>query len=109
MTTARNGVSQPPDSAAVRAHLRRLLDSKEFERAGRVRLLLDFLVNQVLDGRGADLKESLIGVRVFERDPVYDPKIDPVVRVTVGRLRGKLERYYEREGSAEPLRISVAK
>src|SRR5579883_2084023 len=97
------------DPALIRACLDRILASAEFERAGRVRLLLEFLVRQCLDGQSDGLKESLIGVEVFGRDPGYDPKAEPVVRVTAGRLRAKLEAYYEREGLRDAVRIAIPK
>ena len=97
------------DATAIRAHLQRMLASVEFERAGRVRQLLEFLVDQALAERPELLKESVIGVEVFGRDAGYDPKIDPVVRVTAGRLRTKLESYYQREGRLETIRVVIPK
>ena len=46
---------------------------------------------------------------VFDRDAGYDPKADPVVRVTAGRLRVKLEEYYAREEVSDPIRIEIPK
>jgi Tol biopolymer transport system component len=93
----------------IRASLANVLRSAEFERSGRIRQLLEFLVETTLTGGGPTLKESVVAVRVFERDPSYDPKIDPVVRVAVGRLRTKLDRYYDREGKSDPIRIHIEK
>jgi Tol biopolymer transport system component len=98
-----------PNAAEVRTCLERVLRSAEFERAGRVRLLLQYLVEQSLAGHADSLKESLIGIDVFGRDPGYDPKTEPVVRVTVGRLRSKLESYYQREGRNDAIRIAIPK
>src|SRR5258708_7170176 len=97
------------DSLEIRACLDRILASVEFERAGRIRLLLQFLVEMVLEGRAGELKESVVGMQVFERDASYDPKIDPVVRVTASRLRTKLEQYYQREGRSDSIRIDIPK
>ena len=95
--------------AAVRAALARILGSSEFERSGRVRQMLEFLVETTLAGGAVNLKESVIANRIFERDPSYDPKNDPVVRVTAGRLRAKLDLYYGRAGRFDPLRIEIQK
>jgi Tol biopolymer transport system component len=102
---------KPPavDPVMVRTCLNRILATPEFERAGRIRLLLDHLVRQSLDGHSDSLKESLIGVEVFGRAPGYDPKVEPVVRVTAGRLRAKLDAYYQREGLHDPVRIVIPK
>ena len=86
-----------------------MLNSAEFEHSDRSRPLLRFLVESAVEGRESELKESVIGVEVFDRDVSYSPRADPVVRVTVGRLRSKLERYYQREGARDSLRITIPK
>lgn len=68
---------------------------------------LCFCVEQVLAGRGADLKEYAIGVEVFDRKADYDPRVDPIVRVEARRLRDKLKRYYETESPDVGLRIEL--
>ena len=55
------------------------------------------------------LKESVLGVEVFERPPDYDPRADPIVRVEARRLRARLDEYYAGEGAAAPVRIEVPK
>jgi Tol biopolymer transport system component len=97
-----------PDAPAVRAHLAMILGSPEFKRSERSRGLLEFIVESALTRRGEGLKESLIGIQIFGRPADYDPKIDPVVRVSVGRLRTKLDEYYLRE-ARESVRISLPK
>ena len=69
---------------------------------------LGFTVEQSLQGKGADLKEYLIGIEVFDRKDDYDPRIDPIVRVEARRLRGKLQAYYEGEGQNDPVLIEFA-
>jgi Tol biopolymer transport system component len=54
---------------------------------------LQFTVEEKLAGRADALKETLIGVHVFDRKPGYDPKIDAIVRVEARRLRSKLLEY----------------
>jgi len=47
---------------------------------------------------------------VFRRDPAsYDPQLDPIVRVTIGRLRARLVSHYARYGSPPKLRIVLPK
>ncbi len=55
-----------------------------------MREFLSFAVEESLAGRGGELKESVIGARVFERTADYDPRLDPIVRVEARRLRAKL-------------------
>ncbi len=85
------------------------MKSATFERTDRTRGLLRFVVESSLEGRSDELKESVIGVKVFSRPADYDPKADPVVRVSMGRLRTRLESYYEREGASENIRIVIPK
>src|SRR5215831_8580664 len=59
----------------------------------------EYCVEQSCEGRRENLKESVIGVSVFDRNPDYDPKIDPIVRVHARRLREKLDAFYSSEES----------
>lgn len=72
---------------------------------------LTFVVETCLSGknRPEELKETLIGVAVFDRDAAYDPKTDPVVRVEARRLRSKLQEYYERSGKDDSILIELPK
>jgi Tol biopolymer transport system component len=70
---------------------------------------LRFVVESSLAGRDDELKESVIGVAVFARPADYDPKADPVVRVSMARLRARLDSYYERDGAPEAIRIVIPK
>ena len=100
-----------PDSLprAAREELRRVVTSPVFEDSERLVRFLTFVVEETLEGRGASLKESVIGVEVFQRDPGYDPKIDPIVRVQARRLRAKLDAWYAAGGQASALRITLPK
>ena len=51
----------------------------------------------------------MLGVQVFERDPSYDPRIDPIVRVQARQLRFKLREFYETAGREDPIRIEIPK
>jgi TolB-like protein len=55
------------------------------------------------------LKEFAVGIEVFERDGNYDPRLDSIVRVEAGRLRTKLDEFYNSDGAASPIRISLPK
>ncbi len=72
-----------------------------------MREFLSFAVEESLAGRGGELKESVIGARVFERTADYDPRLDPIVRVEARRLRAKLKEYYEGEGANDGVRIDL--
>src|SRR5580692_2792639 len=83
---------------AVRSQLALILAAPQFVKSKQLKLLLEFLVNETLDGRNAKLKEYSIALAVFGRDASFDPTADNIVRVEARRLRTKLEEYYESVG-----------
>ncbi len=70
---------------------------------------LSFTVEEMLAGKASQLKEVTIGARVFDRDPAYDPRLDPIVRVEARRLRAKLNAYYSEAGKQDPVLIDYPK
>jgi serine/threonine-protein kinase len=95
--------------ALVRAQLTRVLASPGFQGANRRTRLLRYLVGEVLDGRGDSIKELVIATEVFERSPDYDPQVDSLVRVEMGRLRSRLAEYYGQAGAGDPVLIEIPK
>lgn len=94
-------------AAAVCAQLDRIIASRVFAASERMARLLRYLVEACLDGRAHGLKEYLLGVEVFDRGELFDPRTDPIVRVEARRLRTKLKDYYQHEGLADDLVIQV--
>jgi TolB-like protein/Tfp pilus assembly protein PilF len=90
---------------SVRTQLAKILSSNTFARSERLARFLSFTVEQMLEGRGEQLKEFVVGIEVFDKTDKYDPRIDPIVRVEARRLREKLRKYYETEGRNDPLHI----
>src|SRR6478609_2702707 len=97
------------DGELIREELERVLSSAPFARSDRLSKLLRFLVDRHLEGRDDELKETLIGVEVFDRRPDYDPKLDSTVRTEAVRLRARLNAYYSTEGNKNPLIIELPK
>ena len=104
-----NPASDPIPAEAVLVQLDKILKSPLFENAHRLSRFLSFTVETVLAGRGAEIKEYLIGVEVYERDSQYDPRTDPSVRVQARQLRAKLSEYYRTTGHADPVLIELPK
>ncbi len=102
-------MSHPATRQAVDAQLEKILASKGFAHAERLSRLLRYTVNEVLEGRGGQIKEHSLGAEVFDRGDAFDPRIDTVVRVEVHRLRSRLKEYYQREGRDAPILIEVPK
>lgn len=95
-----------PD-ADVRAEVQRVLASKGFANAGRLSRLLRYVIDKTLAGEADQLKEYAVGIEVFDRDNQYDPRLDSIVRVEAGRLRTRLDEYYNGEGANAPVRITL--
>jgi len=92
---------------AVRRQLNKIVASHIFARSRQLCRFVRFVVEEALHGNAEALKESLIGTVVFERGELFNPGIDPIVRVQARRLRGKLEEYYETEGRRDTLVIGL--
>src|SRR5262245_64348588 len=97
------------DGEALRSELERVLMSPGFARNERMSRFLRFVVDRSLEGKGAELKESVIAIEVFGRRADYDPKLDSIVRTEAGRLRSRLAEYYAGPGSANPIVIELPK
>src|SRR5215471_9312966 len=93
----------------VRDALEKVLASRCFSRSPRLSRFLRFTVEQTLQGRKDALKEYVVGLEVFDRPEGYDPQTDPVVRVHAGRLRTRLQQYYQSEGAHDPLVFEFSK
>src|SRR5258706_3809874 len=91
----------------VLAQLARILDSPQFRSSKKCSLFLRYVVEHASDNHPECLKERVLGVEVFKRDPQYDTNQDPVVRGTAGEVRKRLAQYYLEPGRAEELRISM--
>ena len=94
---------------AARRQLERVLASAGFSRNERLAGFLRFVVEQHLEGRDDEIKESVIALEVFGRGPNHDPKQDSIVRTEAGRLRARLGEYYVGEGKDDVLVIELPK
>lgn len=109
VTGGTGGVQDPgrPSSAEVKRQLELILADHLFQSAQRLARFLRFAVESVIVGKTEQLKESVIGIEVFERGASYSPQEDPIVRVMAGRLRAKLAEYYQSSGSSDLVLIEL--
>jgi serine/threonine-protein kinase len=98
-----------PSAKAIRGQLERVLASATFQQVDRLKRFLRFVVEEAAAGRGDQLKEYVIGVQVFGKEPQFDPRTDPIVRVQARRLRARLVRYAREEGQGDELSIELPK
>src|SRR6202012_4613216 len=91
----------------VRRQMERLLATAHFKNSRRYPALFRFIVEETLEGRGEFLKESLLGVRVFNRPPDYDTADDPIARVTIAEIRKRIAQYYHEQAHDSEMRIEL--
>jgi TolB-like protein/Tfp pilus assembly protein PilF len=94
---------------AIRQQLERMLSSATFEQVERLKRFISFIVTEAAAGRSDELKEYVVGVQVFGKEPSFDPRTDPIVRVQARRLRARISRYYHDEGQQDELIIELPK
>src|SRR5579864_7552316 len=97
------------ETDAVRRQLERVVASAGFSRNQRMARFLRFVVEQHLEGKGGEIKESVIAIEVFGRGADHDPKQNSIVRNEAARLRARLNEYYLGEGKNDALVIELPK
>jgi tetratricopeptide (TPR) repeat protein len=95
-------------ATASRAQVERILQSSHFSKAARLKRFLRFVTEETLKGLSAEIKEAVVGIEVFDRNPAtYDPRTDPIVRVQASRVRAKLSEYYGDEGANDGVLVEL--
>src|SRR6202789_381631 len=95
------------DRDGVLRELKKILASPQFANSKRYPALLQYVVENTLEGRLDLLKERTLGVEVFDRPPTYDTNTDTVVRYTAGEVRKRLLLYYLEHSRTCRIRISL--
>ncbi len=95
----------PPE--AVREQMARILAAPDFVRSRQLSAFLRFVVGKTIAGQAKEIKQYTVGVGALGRRRDFDPQTDPIVRITAGRLRRSLNRYYHLHGAADPIIIEI--
>ena len=90
------------------ALVRRILESRYFNNTVILGRILQFVCDNTAD-TDRSLKEYEIALEVLQRPESFDPKLDPVVRVSMKSIRGRLRAYFENEGLHEDMCVSIPK
>ena len=77
----------------IRDELETILASDFFRGSKRCQSFLRFVVEAALSGDGERLKERILGIELFDRDPAYDTGEDAIVRVKANEVRRRLAQY----------------
>ena len=91
-----------------RGLLRRILASSQFARADTLQRILRFLFENA-GNQDSNPKEYEIAISAVGRRASFDPKTDAIVRVSIARIRERLQEYFEGEGRKEDVRIELPK
>lgn len=95
-------------AADIQAAMDAILSSEVFGKSPRMRRLLKFLIGKLISGDARGVSEYAIGMEVFDRKAAdYSTGEDPIARVQVGRLRGRLKAYYASLSSPPSVGISI--
>lgn len=90
------------------ALLDRILASPHFAHTMTLGRILRYVCEKTADTDNR-LKEYEIATEVLERHHSFDPKVDPVVRVSMKGIRQRLQRYFDDEGKRESLQLIIPK
>ena len=94
---------------ARRLLVERVALSPYLNRSARLRDLLIYLTDRVLEEDAGEIHEQEVGHKVFGRPLDYDTAADNIVRVHASMLRKRLEQYFAAEGAGEPIVIEIPK
>jgi hypothetical protein len=89
--------------------LARVLQSGIVRENTNLYSLLDYLGRKALAESPEPLKEYTIGVEALGKPADYDPRLDATVRVDIGKLRGKLKEFYQKDGATSAIRLDIPK
>ena len=94
---------------AQRLLLEKIKESPHFAQASSLKRILSYLCERA-DEDGANVpKEYEIAVQALRRPSSFDPKTDPIVRVSIAAIRLRLQSYFDSEGRNEKLRLEIPK
>lgn len=89
--------------------LSQLLNSDEFKSSPTLCKILKYVVSEEIEGRGSGIKEYTVGIDALGKPISFDPRRDPIVRVSIFRLRKALRSHYSNRGASDAIKIEIAK
>src|ERR1051326_409639 len=81
----------------------RVASSSYLIRSARLRDLLLYVTDRVLEDEASEIHEQEVGHNVFGRPADYDTAADNIVRVHASMLRKRLDQYFAGEGAGESM------
>jgi len=93
--------------SAVKSELDSILVAPAFSQSNRCKRFLSYIVQETLSGNLDQLKERIIGVKVFDRAYDYDTGDDSIVRVTANEVRKRIGQFYQESSQVHPIQIDL--
>lgn len=93
--------------ANILAEAQFILGHASFKNSRRCVTLFRHLVDCFLEDDQESLKERVLGVAVFGRNPDYDSNSDPIVRIAANEIRKRLAQCYEERDNQSLIRIHL--
>ncbi|HVC90742.1 MAG TPA: hypothetical protein VND66_09000 [Acidobacteriaceae bacterium] len=100
-------VESKKELAALLRHLKEIVEGPAFKGSHRSAQFLKYIVEQSVAGNFDLLKERMIGVELFGRDPSYDTGEDAIVRVTASDVRKRLLQHYGKSRATCEFRLTL--
>lgn len=85
-----------------------ILLSRHFSQTLTLGPILNYVCQETANS-DRSLKEYQIATEVLRRSASFDPKLDPVVRVSMKSIRERLQAYFENEGEYESVCLVIPK
>ena len=104
-----NPDASTPSETEIKAALERLFAWPGLAASKRSKGVLTYLCNEVLQQRGDEIRAKTIALDHYGYTAEELTDRESVVRVDIGRLRRRLDEYYNGPGLDDPLRISLPK
>jgi hypothetical protein len=98
-----------PLSTEREALIQRLFLSRHFAYAESLRRIVRYICDNAPEPDSKALKEYELAVFALGRPESFDPKTDPVVRVSMASIRERLRAYFDNEGRHERLVLGIPK
>jgi hypothetical protein len=92
---------------AILEEAHEILADRAFRNSRRCQSLFRSLVDRALANELDSVKERILGVEVFGRDPNYDTSADPIVRIAANEIRKRLGQWYQEPDRQHNVKIRL--
>jgi len=93
----------------IETQLMQILASPYFKSAKQLQKFLNYIVRKTLKNQEKQLTQYTIAVEGLAMPEDFDSVNNPVIRIVAGRVRERLDKYYQNKEGNDPLLISISK